>query len=126
MNPVHDTLEIVGIDDRIGAIVPVAARRPKLGVIPRAIRSCTSGSPTPSRPMTATLPAVAGRSEGRSSSLAPPRRNRSSQPTPRTSASDLFLRDPNHLGDRCDARADGAPAVVTQRAHPLLHRRVLY
>src|SRR5262249_34864336 len=128
MNPVHDTLEMVGIDDRIGAIVPLSASRARFGVIPRAIRSCTSGSPTPSTPMTATRPAAgpARRSAaGRSSSFAPPRRSRSSQPTPPDLRLDLFLRDPDHLCDRRDARADGAPAVVAQCAHALLHRRVL-
>src|SRR5215468_12631981 len=125
MNPVHDTLEIVGIEDRIGAIVPLAARRARLGVIPRAIRSCTSGSPTPSRPITATLRAAGARTSpgaGRSSGAAPPpRRSRSSHPTPL----DLLLRDPHDLCDRRDALADAAPAVVAQGPHALLHGRVL-
>src|SRR5262245_59071480 len=125
MNPVHETLEIVGMDDRMGAIVPAAASRASVGACPRAIRSCTSGSPTPSSPMTATCCAAgACRSSraGRFSSVAPPpRRSRSSHPTPLH----LLLRDPDDLGDRRDARAYAAPAVVAQRPHALLHRRVL-
>src|SRR5262249_45620569 len=116
MKPVHETLEMVGMDDRIGAIVPVAPRRASVGVTPRAMRSCTSGSPTPSSPRTATF-------VGRSSARAPPpRRSLSSPPTP---PPHLYLRDPDALGDGRVAVAHVAPAVLAQRAHALLHRRVL-
>src|SRR5262249_57634218 len=111
---------VVGRDERIGAMVPPAASRARLGARPRAIRSCTSGRPTPSRPITATLPAAGrGRSAaGRFSSLAPPpRRSRSSQLTVRVYLH-LFLGDPDHLGDGRDPGAHGAPAVVAQSSHP--------
>src|SRR5215813_13349148 len=109
MKPVHDTLEMVGIEERMRAIVPRAASAARFGARPRAIRSWTSGSPTPSSPMTATR--VAG---------APPRRSRSRRPS-----LDLLLRDAHDLRHRGDAGQHLAPAVLAERAHALLHRRVL-
>src|SRR6266852_6563385 len=111
MKPVHDTLEMVGMDERMGAAVPVASSAPSRGITPRAARSCTSGRPTPSRPITATRAAGAA--------LRPPRRSRS-----RRLSLDLLLRDAYHLGHGGDAGADLLPAVFAQRSHPLLHRRV--
>src|SRR5881296_3794603 len=111
MKPVHDTLEMVGIDERMGAVVPVESSAASRGITPRAVRSCTSGSPTPSRPITATRAAGAA--------LRPPRRSRS-----RSLSLDLFLGDAHHFGHGGDAGADLLPAVLTQRPHPLLHARV--
>src|SRR5437773_9037964 len=61
MKPVHDTLEMVGIEERMGAVVPAGSSAASRGITPRAVRSCTSGSPTPSRPITATRDLVSGR-----------------------------------------------------------------
>src|SRR5689334_15599681 len=84
MKFVHDTLEMVGIDERIGAIVPPRTSAARFGASPRAIRSWTSGSPTPSRPITATRDAAA--------SPRPPCRSLSRKPTlearPETGSSD--------------------------------------
>src|SRR3989442_13898309 len=112
MKPVHDTLEMVGIDERMGAVVPARSSAASRGITPRAVRSCTSGSPTPSRPITATRAAGAA--------LRPPRRSRSPRPS-----LDLLLRDAYHLGHGGDAGADLLPAVFAQRSHPLLHGRLL-
>src|SRR6266852_6225268 len=112
MKPVHDTLEMVGMDERMGAAVPVASSAPSRGITPRAARSCTSGSPTPSRPITATRAAGAA--------LRPPCRSRS-----RRLSLDLLLRDAHHLRHRGDAGADLVPAVFSEGPHPLLHGRVL-
>src|SRR6185436_19118995 len=109
VNPVHETDEIVGIDERIGASVPPATMRARFGMIPRAIRSCTSGSPTPSSPMTAT--------RGVGADPSPRRLKRSSSPTP---GLDLFLGHSDDFGHGGHAGADAAPAVVPQRAHALL------
>src|SRR5438034_7241822 len=112
MKPVHDTLEMVGIDERMGAVVPVGKSAASRGITPRAVRSCTSGSPTPSRPITATRAAGAA--------LRLPRRSRSMK-----LSLDLPLRDAHHFGDHGDAGANLLPAVFSQRPHPLLHARVL-
>src|SRR5437667_5112977 len=69
MKPVHDTLEMVGIEERMGAVVPAGRSAASRGITPRAVRSCTRGSPTPSSPITATRAAGAA--------LRPPRRSRS-------------------------------------------------
>src|SRR5438876_9186494 len=92
MKLVHETLEMVGIDERIGAIVPPRARAARFGATPRAIRSSTSGSSTPSRPITATCDAGA--------SLRPRGRSRSRKPS-----LDLLLRDPDDFGNGRDAGA---------------------
>src|SRR5689334_17224330 len=104
MKFVHDTLEMVGIDDRIGAIVPRRASAARFGASPRAIRSSTSGRPTPSRPITATRAAAA--------SPRPPCRSRSRKPR-----LDLLLSNSDDFADRRDARADLLPAVLAQRPH---------
>src|SRR5689334_2626299 len=113
-SPVHETLEMVGMDDRIGAAVPRARSARRFGMTPRAARSSTSGRPTPSRPITATRDA--DRAPARSWR---PGRRRSSRPS-----LDLLLRHAHDLGDRRDARADLLPAVLPERPHALLHRRV--
>src|SRR5438067_45828 len=87
MNPVQETLEMVGIDERMRAADPVARRAPRCGITPRAASASTSGRPTPSRPITATRAAEA--------ELRPPRRSRS-----RRLSLDLLLRHADHLGDR--------------------------
>src|SRR5579885_1942043 len=116
MQFVHETLEIVGMDERMGAMVPVSASRASVGTTPRAMRSCTSGSPTPSSPSTATRRAAGRPAAG---SRAPPRRRRSKRPR-----LDLLLRHAHDLGDRGHAFADLLPAVLAQRAHPLADGRV--
>src|SRR4051794_33384659 len=107
---VHDTDEMVGMDERIGASVPRATSSPSAGIRPRAIRPRTSGTPTPSRPSTATRDVVGP-------AAPPPRRNRSRSPS-----SDLLLRHPDDFADGRDPGPDGAPAVFAQRAHALLDR----
>src|SRR6185295_155768 len=111
MKPVQETLEITGIDERMGASVPLATSSPKAGMTPRATRSRTSGRPTPSRPRTATRDA--------GPAAPPPRRNRSRRPS-----LDLLLRHAHDLRDRGGPDADRPPAVLAQGAHRLLHRRV--
>src|SRR5262245_41742012 len=112
MKFVHETLEMVGIDDRIAAIVPPRASAARFGAMPRAIRSSTSGSPTPSRPITATRAAGASpRPRGRSRSRRP--------------SLDLLLGDPDDFGNGRDAPADLLPPVVAQRPHAELHGGIL-
>src|SRR5262249_31946454 len=118
MNPVQETLEMVGIDDRIGAAVPAAIRRPRFGVMPRATRSVTSGSPTPSSPSTATFP-------GRSSARAPPpRRSRSSHPTGYISSCETRTTSATAPARRRAPVAHVAPPVLAQGPHPLFHSRL--
>src|SRR5579871_4767849 len=107
----------------MGAIVPSRARRASVGRTPRAIRSRTSGSPTPSSPSTTTRRSALGARSPRSAtgSDAPPRRKRSSRPR-----LDLLLRHAHDLGDRGHALAHLLPAVLAQRAHPLLDRSVAH
>src|SRR5581483_2712615 len=138
MNPVQDTLEMVGIDERIAAIVPCRASAPRVGITPRAIRSCASGRPTPSRPITATrddeatlrlpglipvtgdteaalrLPGLIPVTGDTEAALRLPRRSRS-----RRLRLDLLLCDPDDFADGGDAAADLQPAVVPERAHAL-------
>ena len=73
MKLVHDTLEMTGIDDRIGATVPPASSFARFGMSPRAVRSRTSGTPTPSSPITATRDTGAA--------ISAPRRSRSRRPS---------------------------------------------
>ena len=54
MKPVHETLEIVGMDERMGASVPARRSAASRGMTPPSISSWTSGAPTPSSPITAT------------------------------------------------------------------------
>src|SRR5437016_9109616 len=61
MRPVQGTLEMVGIEERMGAAVPAGSSAASRGITPRAVRSCTSGSPTPSSPITATRDLVSAR-----------------------------------------------------------------
>src|SRR5581483_2901650 len=111
MKVVQETLEMTGIDERIGASVPVVRSRPRCGMMPRATRSRTSGTPTPSSPITATRD-VAVRSP-------PPRRSRSRRPR-----LDLFLGHADDLGDGRDALAHRTPPVLAQRPHALPHGRL--
>ena len=73
MKLVQDTLEMTGIDDRIGATVPPASSCARFGIRPRAVKSRTSGTLTPSSPITATRDAGAA--------ICAPRRSRSRRPS---------------------------------------------
>src|SRR6185369_13629238 len=50
----HDTLEMVGRLDAMGASVPARRSAAMRGITPRSVSCSMSGAPTPSRPITAT------------------------------------------------------------------------